>query len=178
MLVTPSWFRLVRVAPILGRGFHDEDARTATVVYDRDGRRGHPPGEKVALATIWQQLFGGDPRRRQLVSGRPHIVVGVMPRDFLFVNPDVRLWVPMVFTDEMLTTRHAGLGSYHIGRLAEGATAEQTRAQLAALDAANLDRLPEWREFMINAGFHSVEPCRTWSQRADYAYLLWLSTAF
>ena len=60
-------------------------------------------GEKVVLTySIWQQLFGGDPAalgRELVISGRPHTVVGVMPRDFVFVNPAVRLWVPMAFTE-------------------------------------------------------------------------------
>lgn len=47
----------------------------------------------------------------KIINGRPHTVIGVMPRDFVFMNPEVRLWVPMAFTDEMLSTRHAGLGS-------------------------------------------------------------------
>jgi predicted permease len=186
MLVTPSWFRLVRVAPILGRGFHDDDAQPGNVVYDRDGQRVViPSGQTVVLSyAIWQQLFGGDPAalgRELMISGRPHTVVGVMPRGFLFVNPDVRLWVPMVFTDEMLATRHGGLGSYHIGRLAEGATADQVRAQLAAIDVANMDRFPQWREFMVNAGYFTrVERLKDMVVRdvRTTLYLLWGSAAF
>ncbi len=62
-------FRVLRVAPMLGRDFVREDAL--------DG------GDGVILShRFWQQHFGGDPLvagRTIQLNGRPHAVVGVMP---------------------------------------------------------------------------------------------------
>ena len=42
-----------------------------------------------------------------------------------------------------------------IARLKPGATREQAQAQVDALNAANLDRFPEMKTILINAGFHT-----------------------
>ncbi len=41
------------------------------------------------------------------------------------------------------------------GRLKPGATIEQAQSQLDAINAANLDRFPAWREILKNAQFRS-----------------------
>src|SRR5207245_2541861 len=42
-----------------------------------------------------------------------------------------------------------------IGRLKAGATLEQAQAQLDALNAANMERFPQFREILQNAGFRT-----------------------
>jgi hypothetical protein len=39
-----------------------------------------------------------------------------MPPDFTFIDPDVRLWMPLAFTAEQKTVHHSN-NWYHIGRL-------------------------------------------------------------
>jgi len=43
----------------------------------------------------------------------------------------------------------------HFGRLKAGATLEQAQSQLDAINAANLERFPQWREILKNARFSS-----------------------
>jgi putative ABC transport system permease protein len=91
MAVTPSFFPLVGVYPYYGRAF---DAGEGEVGADK----------KVILSyALWKQVQGGDPSAvgRQLrLDGTPLTVVGVMPRDFVFVDPDVRFWVPLAFSKD------------------------------------------------------------------------------
>src|SRR3954470_7402485 len=87
--VTPSFFRLLRIAPALGRTF-----------IEADGEVGND--KKVVLShALWQSQFGGDPSvvgKDIRIDGQPSVVVGVMPKGFYFLNPTVMLWRPLAFT--------------------------------------------------------------------------------
>src|SRR5258705_11388254 len=78
-----------------------------------------------------------------------------MPADFNFIDPDVRLWIPLGFTAEQKTVHHSN-NWYHIGRLKPGATLQQAQAQVNALNNENFERFPEFKEILINAGFHTI----------------------
>ena len=149
MLVTPSWFKLLRVSPALGRPFLEEEGEIGS-------------DQKVILSQgLWQQLYGGEKSvlgRELRISGRPFTIVGVMPSDFNFIDPDVRLWMPLAFTAEEKTVHHSN-NWYHVGRLKPGTTLQQAQAQVSALNNENLERFPEFKEILINAGFHTeVKP--------------------
>src|SRR5262245_21923465 len=145
--VTPSFFRLLRVSPMLGRIFTDAE--------------GEPGNErKVVLSySLWQSAFGGDAQavgRDIRIDGQPYSIVGVMPRDFQFLNPQVMLWRPVAFTAEDKSDERRHSNNYqNIARLRPDATIEQAQAQVDALNAANLDRFPQYRELLINAGFRT-----------------------
>ncbi len=146
MAVTPSWFTLLRVTPALGRPFLGEEGEV--------GRE-----QEVILSNgLWKQLYAGDPSaigRDLRISGQPFKIVGVMPANFDFIDPEVRLWMPIAFTAEEKTQHHSNNWTY-IGRLKPGATLEQAQAQVDALNSENLERFPEFKEILINAGFHTV----------------------
>lgn len=78
-----------------------------------------------------------------------------MPRGFVSLDPEVRLWRPLAFTQQQKSTRLNNSWNM-IGRLRPGATAAQAQAQIDALNAANLDRFPEFKTILINAGAHTV----------------------
>jgi len=147
MQVTPSFFRLVRVPPLVGRTFSDEEGEV--------GRE-----KKVVLSYgLWQSAFGGDAQavgRDLRINDQPYAIVGVMPRDFVFLQPETLLWMPAAFTNEQKSDdqRHSN-NWMNIGRLKPGATVQQAQAQVDALNAANLKRFPQYSELLINAGFHS-----------------------
>src|SRR5262245_29779283 len=89
--VTPSYFRLMRVPPALGRAFTEEE--------------GEPGQEKkvVLSDTFWRSQFGADPAvvgRDVRLDGQPFTVVGVMPRSFEPLSPGTVLWRPLAFTPE------------------------------------------------------------------------------
>jgi predicted permease len=147
MNVTPSFFRLVRVSPLLGRIFTDAE-----------GELGQE--KKVILSyALWQAAFGGDPQavgRDLRIDGQPYAIVGVMPRTFSFIQPETMLWIPAAFTPQQKSddSRHSN-NWMNIGRLKPGATPQQAQAQVDALNAANLKRFPQYAELLVNAGFHS-----------------------
>jgi len=145
MVVTPSWFKLLRVSPALGRPFTEEE-----------GEIGHER-EVILSHGLWNQLYAGDKSvlgRDLRISGQPFTIVGVMPVNFDFIDPDVRLWMPVAFTAEEKTVHHSN-NWYDIGRLKPGATLEQAQAQISALNNENLERFPEFKEILINAGFNT-----------------------
>ncbi len=173
MRATPSLFRLLEVEASLGRTFVEEEGEVGN-------------DHKVLLSYgLWQQLYGGDPSVLDAdirLSGRPFTIVGVMPEDFLFVDPEVLLWTPVAFTDEDKSdnSRHSN-NWRNVGRLKPGATIEQAQAQVDALNAANLERFPAFKELLINAGFHTgVEPLQNRLVRdvRSTLYLLWGGAAF
>lgn len=173
LLATPSLFSLLEAQPALGRLFTEQE-----------GEIGHE--DKVLLShQLWRRSFGADPAvigRKIKLSGRPFEIIGIMKREFLFLDPEVELWIPAAFTEEERSddARHSNSWQM-IGRLAEGATIEQARSQLLAINAANLERFPDFREPLINAGFTTLaSPLQEEVVEAirGTLYLLWAGVFF
>jgi predicted permease len=148
MQATPSFFRLVRVPPQAGRIFTDEEGEVG---------REH---EVILSHGLWQSQFGGDPAavgQDLRIDGVPHTVVGVMPKSFVFFEPDVVMWTPLAFTPQQKSddSRHSN-NWRNIGRLKPRATLKQAQDQVDAINAANLERFPQYRDLLLNAGFHTV----------------------
>ena len=148
MAATPSLFRMLRTPAFRGR-----------LLEERDGQEGQ--NHEVLLSYgLWQRLFAGqdDAIGRQLrVNGVPHTVIGVLPRDFLFVDPEVTFWLPLAFTSEDRAEDNRGNNYLDmVARLRPGATLEQARQQVHALDLANLERFPKTREGLIAAGYATL----------------------
>lgn len=79
-------FDVLGTQPLLGRTFLPGEDR--------------PGAEPVIVIghALWQQSFGSDPTvigRRVDVNGRLTTVVGVMPRNFYFPEPDMDAWMPL-----------------------------------------------------------------------------------
>jgi predicted permease len=148
MEVTPSFFPLLQVSPLLGRTFTPEEGEVG---------REH---EVVLSYAAWQELYGG--RRDAIgktlrVSDVPYTIIGVMPRTFSFIDPKVRAWVPAAFTDgEKAESARFNENYEYVARLKPGATVTQAQEQLDALSAANFQRFPQWRQLLKDAGFHVV----------------------
>lgn len=173
MAATPSLFRLLQVAPALGRAFDDSEGEIGSE-------------QKVILSSrLWRDLYAAEPDvlgKELRLAGRPYTIVGVMPPSFEFADPEVRFWIPLAFTAEERSDdrRHSNSWS-HVGRLKRGATLEQAQAQVDAINAANLERFPQFKELLINAGFHTrVQRLQDVLVRsvAGTLYLLWGGAAF
>ena len=173
MVATPSLFRLVRVAPGLGRTFSDDE--------------GEPGNEKRVILSdaLWRSAFGADPNvvgKDARINSQPYTIVGVMPRGFLFMEGDVSLWIPAAFTPEQKSDAQRHSNNWrHVGRLKPGATPQQAQAQVDALNAANLDRFPQYRQLLINAGFRTVvTPLQDYLVRdvRPVLYLMWGGALF
>ena len=148
MVSTPSLLKLLKVHPIRGRIFSDEEGETGKT------------NKAILTYASWQQWFGGQDTavgRDVRVNGEPFLIVGVLPQSFRFLDPEVKLWIPVAFSAEEKSddNRHSNNWSY-VARLKPDATISQARQQIDALNARNLDRFPNLKQILINAGFHTV----------------------
>jgi len=144
---TPSYFRVMGVAPALGRVFTDDEGEVGN-------------DKKVVLSdALWHSQFGADPGvvgRDVRLNGQPYTIVGVMPASFQGLDPEVKLWRALAFPPEQRADDQRHSNNYwNVGRLKTGATLAQAQAQVDALNAANLERFPKYRELLINAGFRT-----------------------
>ena len=173
MAVRPSLLRLLRATPLRGRIFTEEEGEPGS---DR----------KVVIShALWQRLFAGrDSAVGQdlRINGVPHQIVGIMPEDFLFMSAGVNLWIPLSFTPAQRADdrRHSNSWTM-VARLKPGATVEQAQQQIDALNARNLERFPNMKEILLNAGFHTVvRPLQEdiVSDVSRTLYLLWGGVLF
>jgi predicted permease len=83
--VGAGYFRVLGVAPAVGRSFTEEE--------DRVGG----PAAAVLSDRLWRSVFDGDPSlvgQTVLIKGEPHVIAGVMPPSFRS-NVDADLWTPV-----------------------------------------------------------------------------------
>lgn len=121
--MTAGVFAALRVAPLTGRFFTQEDDDQTQLV-------------AVVSYSLWQNRLHGDPHvlgTKILLDRKPYIVIGVMPRNFEFpLAPghlnNSELWVPMSFTpQEIGPTGAAGWNFSMVGRLKPGLTEAQAQ---------------------------------------------------
>src|SRR5436190_18557159 len=173
MLVTPSFYRVLRAQPLRGQLFTDA--------------QGEIGQEKVVILPygLWQRLFGGrdDAIGQDIrLGGEPYKVIGVLPKDFVFLDPEIQLYRPAAFSarEKSDESRHSN-NWQQFGRLKAGATLQQAQSQLDAINAANLERFPAWREILKNARFRSdVEDFQTnlIGERKSTLTMLWGGAMF
>ncbi len=129
--VSANAFDLLRVRPVLGRNFlAGEDS---------------PHAERVVVLGwgIWQARYGGDPEvvgRKVRVNGMPATVVGVMPKGFGFPLHQ-QIWQPLRLDPNRLP-RGPGQTVEVFGRLRDGTTLEQARAEMTGIAGALAAELP------------------------------------
>lgn len=150
---TPSLFPLLRAEAAQGRLFAEAD--------------GELGNERKVLLTdeLWRRRFGATPDvlgRALRLDGEPFTVVGILPPGFGLPSQEAELWVPAAFTPEerSVDARHSNAWQM-VARLAPGATLEQARAQIDALNERNLDLYPQFKQLLLDARFDTfVEPWR------------------
>jgi predicted permease len=130
--LSPAAFSILRAQPPLGRALAETDAE----------RGAHPV---VVLGhDLWKSRFGSDPLilgRSVRIGRETRSVVGVMPAGFRFPANE-QLWLPL------LSPSDGGLAASPvriIGRLADGVSAEQAQAELAARGLPLFANEPESR---------------------------------
>jgi predicted permease len=138
--VTPTLLPLFGVPPLMGRLFDTT-------------RAGAADAQSVVLSYgLWQTQFGGDEHivgRTLLLDGVPSPVIGVMPRTFQFPGEGVQAWTLLPFSAQAFEQRDNNYLDA-VGRLRDGATFEQGRAELATL-FTRLQR--DFPETMAETGF-------------------------
>ncbi len=133
--VSPDLFKLLGVAPLLGRTFSSEEDQL-----------GH---ERVILLSygLWQRRFNADRSvlgKTITVDGGNFMVVGVMPPGFqfpgdtgtvlnIFTAPAAQVWVPLALTPQQWNQRSSHYLQV-IGRLETGVTPDAAQAQMNSIE--------------------------------------------
>jgi putative ABC transport system permease protein len=140
--VTPSFFDVVGRTASVGRVF--------TAGEDRPGS----PGVVLAHG-FWQRAFGARTSAiggSIVIDGVPSTVVGVMPAGFAWPTEPVDVWRPLVFRPDQLTDDERGNEYLNIlGRMKPGVDLKQTEADMDAIAASVLVRVPGRRAFLESA---------------------------
>ncbi len=130
--VSPEFFSVLRVRPVLGRTFTPEESR--------------PGGERVILLgyQFWRDHFGSDASivgRDVTINSHSYVVAGVMPESFRFPS-FAKVWVPLAWTDQDRAVR--GNHNYAvIARLKTGVDIVQAKSDLSAISARLEQQYPE-----------------------------------
>jgi predicted permease len=130
--VTPSFFSVLGVQPLLGRPFTQDEDRTGAPV-------------AVVSFALWRRRYGGDPSvigRRILMNDSPYQVIGVMPRPFVFRSRDVDYWVPIHFTPAQAVQRNSHYLNV-VARLKPGVSLSAADADMTAVAAALKLQFPD-----------------------------------
>jgi predicted permease len=142
--VSHSFFSLLRVPPVAGRAFLEEDERP-----------GAPP--VVILGEgVWRQRFAGNLGalgESVLLDGVAHEIVGVAPASLHFPDRDTQLWLPRRLDPAGTNIGHLGIDA--VGRMRPGLTVAETEAQLGALlqDLEALFPVEQGSGILARAGF-------------------------
>ncbi len=118
--VSPEYFRVYGVRPLLGRSFATEE--------DRVG------GPNVAVLShgLWKEHFNGENSaigRTISLDGTPYTVIGVMPAGFASIPP-AELWTTI---GQVRQTIGGGMNYSVIARLKQGTSGQQASGFLAGV---------------------------------------------
>ncbi len=122
LLVSASTLPLLRVQPIVGRGFGAED--------DIPGN----PLRVILTYGYWQRRFGGAGNvigQRVVIDGRPGEVIGVLPASFKFLRTRPEIVLPMPL--DVNAPRGISFGFQALARLKPDVTLAQANGDVARL---------------------------------------------
>jgi putative ABC transport system permease protein len=130
-IVTPDFFPLFRVKPILGRTFSEEETQ---------------PGRfRVAVLSqaLWQRQFGADPNvlgQSVQLSGAAYTIIGVLPAGFSYPY-EAELWRPFLIDPKQLNR-----GPHYlrvVGRLKPGVMLPAAQAEMSAIASRLAQQYPD-----------------------------------
>jgi putative ABC transport system permease protein len=131
--VTPNYFQLTGLMPVLGRAFSPSEAQAGK-------------NHVIILSdALWRARFGADPNvigKKLKVNGELCTIVGVMPPRAERTLEAPQLWTPLVFSPQV-----SGRGNHFInlvlGRLKPGATVKQAQAEMSLIAKRLAHRYPK-----------------------------------
>jgi putative ABC transport system permease protein len=162
--VSAGFFKVLGVAPFLGRDFSTSD----------EG----PHALKVAILsdTLWRQLFHADPAaigQALKLDGNIYTVIGVMPRGFEDVlSSSAELWTPEEYDSSQITREFNswewGNHLRMVGRLKAGVSRTEAAQELAGIAQTPWSQFPRPRWASLKLGLivdslqddiaHTVKP--------------------
>jgi predicted permease len=147
MNVTPSFFEVLSTAPSRGRLFSEAE--------------GTPGKNKVVIVSsvfASRQAGGVDGivGTQLRLNDEVYDVVGVLPRTFYFINPEIQVFVPIAFAPEdFAEERRHSQNHEMLSRLAPGVTLERAQAQLDAHNRRVIEASGPIKDLLIRAGYIS-----------------------
>ena len=145
--VTPSFFQVLGADAERGRLFTEAE--------------GTPGKNKVAIvshafAALQPEGVNGIVGRQLRLDGQLFDVVGVLPERFFFLNPEVRVYVPLAFTPEEFRDDNRWSQNHELlARLAPGVSLEVAQARMDAHNAAVTERAGSLKDTIIRAGYQT-----------------------
>ena len=130
--ITSNAFKMLGVAPILGRAFSAADERPSE------------PPVAVISHLLWKTRFNSEPAvlgRTVKLGTTSATIIGVMPEGFGFPKSD-RIWTPLR-VDEVTVAPRTGPMMSVFGRLVPGATISSAQAELTVIGARLSAMYPE-----------------------------------
>jgi putative ABC transport system permease protein len=172
LTVSPEFFSILRVPPLLGRTFIPED--------------GVPGHNQIVLLSyqFWRDHFGANPSvigQQIEVDGARYAVIGVMPLSFSFPKTRSEIWLPAAITrtDEWKGGRFLTV----LGRLKPGVTLQQAQQDMTAVANFTVEARPDenknWSATvvpMLEDTVHDVSR-PLWVLLASVAFLLLIACA-
>lgn len=144
--VTPNFFELLGVRPVLGRDLAGVDDPDVVIISHR----------------MWTETFGGAPdilQQTLRVGNVTRTIVGVMPEGFLFPRAD-DFWIPLRAIQELVeiddVTRPLRPNIAAIGRLNPGVTPEQAQVELTLIAQRLAEAYPETNEAFTAVEVHPL----------------------
>ncbi|HEX4163842.1 MAG TPA: ABC transporter permease [Bryobacteraceae bacterium] len=146
--VSANYFRVLGVAPVLGRDFRASDDRF------------HGPHVVILSDGLWRQRFGGD----RTIIGHPitldgdsYEVIGIMPRGFESVlAPSAEMWSTLQYDTSHIADQDTKEWGHHlrmIGRLRPGIDKDAARRELNVIAHAPVAEFPRPRWASLDQGF-------------------------
>jgi len=132
--VSPAFFNVLRVHPILGRDFRPDESFAGK------------PRVAILSYRLWSSQFGRDGSvvgRTLTLNGTPVEVVGVLPASFEFADERVDLWSPLVLEGTPQPQSRSSHQLVVFGRLKAGVTVQQARTDMDRVGAALQQQYPE-----------------------------------
>lgn len=160
--ISANGFDLLRVRPVLGRGFLPGEDR--------------PQAEPVAVLSygVWMSRYQGDPKvagKPVRINGQPGTIVGVMPQGFAFPE-ETQVWTPLRM-DPLRIERGQGETVEVMGRLRDGVSLEAARAELQGIAKALATEHPKTNQGRLAV----VKPWMEEAAGEEMRRLLWTMLA-
>ncbi len=128
--LTSNFFQMLGTPALTGRTFQPGEPEDTFPV--------------VLSYRLWQRRFGGQQNivgQAVTLNGRPHTVIGVMPRDFQYPSLDTELWVIMRIPPQQQANRDARLLRV-VGRLKPGVSFAQGQTEMNSVAARLAEAYP------------------------------------
>jgi len=152
--VSPSFFRLLGVNPLIGRTFTEAEDQVVNVA-------------PVAIIShrMWQRRFASDPQilgKALRLDSVPTTIIGVLPSDFAPFGDEIEFFTPLCLSPAQIESKFGA--NNVIGRLKPGVSIEQAQAEVDTLTARLAQTDPN-RHGGLGA---RVEPLqRAWARSRD-----------